>query len=601
MKKSSLFLGILLSFAFVGRAQVVTPGTGHAYTFSELAELYPAAVTADSAGNAHLLQDLTLSAGDTLLIDGSLQRLELHNTLTITVSGAFVCTDRTDTLVVAAHLDNASTEPYELRFEEAPASTLQQIRFENGKDIFLSHSDVAFVRCEFTGFAEAAVRMMNCNPRIVACDFHDNRAAAVNSPANASASPQILDCRFYNNVLSNANTPQINLGTGAADTIVIQGNSIEGVASDMSGGIAISNLMGASDVTCAVVRGNRILHNRYGYTQNGTNIRVLIEENDILDNNLETNPMNGGSGISIYGNDTTCYARIRNNTIAGNLWGVTAIYRYSIDMGTADDWGYNVLYDNGNGGETHAFSMSQYSTLDATAVGNYWGANDSSFAESVILHQADNPSLGRVEFLPIMPLEPAFLGFMDIYDGDTLYLPAADSMPGIYYLYDEEYEPDVWLYFDPWAFDSDVFEHTENCEIIPIVTRGVTYEVVSDGYEWTEPIGYVRTVNFRFSVPHGDTLLIHFRIYVTSCGVEETTPPSLRIYPNPVMGNHFTVDGWSDGAADVTVYDANGRMVCRRGNVLPGSTVAVHSWRPGIYFVQIRQGNAQWTEKVMVR
>lgn len=596
MRKIQFVLGFLLSLALVGRAQVVTPGTGHAYTFAELAELYPAAVTADSMGNVHLLQDLTLSVGDTLLIEAGLQRLELHNTLTITISGAVVCADRTDTLVVAALLDNASTEPYELRFEDAPASTLQQIRFENGKDIFLAHSDVAFVRCEFTGFVEAAVRMMNCNPRIVACDFHDNRAAAVNSPANASASPQILNSRFYNNVLDNANTPQLNLGTGGADTILIQGNTIEGVASDMSGGIAISNLMGASDVTCAVVRGNRILHNRYGYTQNGTNIRVLIEENDILDNNLETNPMNGGSGISIYGNDTTCYARIRNNTIAGNLWGVTAIYRYHIDMGTADDWGRNVLYDNGNGGTTYAFSMSQYSTLDATAVGNYWGANDSSFAESVILHQTDNSSLGRVEFLPIMPLSPSFLGFMDIYEGDTLYLSDADYVPGIYY---EESDPDVRLVFDPWYFEFDVFEYVDNCEIVPIVPRGVTYEVVSDGPGSIGFFLYARTINFRFSVPHGDTLLVPFCLYVEGCGVEEEALPSLRIYPNPVKGNHFTVDGWGDGTAVVTVYDVNGRMVCRHGNVLPGSTVAVGGWRPGIYFVQIRQGNAQWTAKVV--
>ena len=181
MRKIQWVLGVLLCFALVGRAQVVTPGTGHAYTFAELAVLYPAAIIADSAGNAHLLQDLTLSTGDTLLIEARLQRLEIHNTLTVTVSGAVVCADRTDTLVVAAHLDNANTEPYELRFEDAPASTLQQIRFENGKDIFLSHSDLTFVRCEFTGFVEAAVRMMNCNPRIVACYFHDNRSAAVNS------------------------------------------------------------------------------------------------------------------------------------------------------------------------------------------------------------------------------------------------------------------------------------------------------------------------------------------------------------------------------------------------------------------------------------
>ena len=184
---------------------------------------------------------------------------------------------------------------------------------------------------------------------------------------------------------------------------------------------------------------------------------------------------------------------------------------------------------------------------------------------------------------------------MDIYEGDTLYLSDADYVPGIYY---EESDPDVYLYFYPSLFGFYAFEHAENCEIIPIVPRGVAYEVVSDGSEWGES-WYGRTINFRFSVPHGDTLLTSVHLYVQDDGVEEEALPSLRIYPNPVKGNHFTVDGWGDGTAVVTVYDVNGRMVCRRGNVLPGSTVAVGGWRPGIYFVQIRQGNAQWTAKVV--
>ena len=60
--------------------------------------------------------------------------------------------------------------------------------------------------------------------------------------------------------------------------------------------------------------------------------------------------MNGGSGISIYGSSTNNKAILRNNLITGNLWGITAIYYHDIDMGTEDDWGYNEIHDNSNGG-----------------------------------------------------------------------------------------------------------------------------------------------------------------------------------------------------------------------------------------------------------
>ena len=200
--------------------------------------------------------------------------------------------------------------------------------------------------------------------------------------------------------MDNVNQPQINLGPGTnGRDIIIEGNTIEGCSSQ-SGGIAIANLMNVGP-TQAVIRSNIIENNRYGYTQQGSDIFTIIEDNQFINNNLEENPMNGGSGISIYGSDTTCAAKLRRNTISGNLWGITAINKHSIDMGTAEDFGNNYLYDNGNDGQTYALYNNASSSI--SAVGNYWGGNTEAFAESVIFHRPDlGDNYGLVLYVPIL-------------------------------------------------------------------------------------------------------------------------------------------------------------------------------------------------------
>jgi hypothetical protein len=153
-----------------------------------------------------------------------------------------------------------------------------------------------------------------------------------------------------------------------------------------------------------LLKDNVIKNNRYGYTQNGYRISSEVYDNQFIDNNLEVNPNNGGSGISIYGYDTTCAAKLRRNLITGNLWGVTAIYYHHVDMGTTDEPGYNLLYNNGNGGVDYELYNNAFSDMDA--VGNYWGCDNAEAAEAVIYHQADDASLGLVNYLPIYVLEP---------------------------------------------------------------------------------------------------------------------------------------------------------------------------------------------------
>ena len=400
MKKTLLFFVFTCFSACF--AQITTPGTGQSFTFGDFVNDPSGAVAAIEPGRFTLTQNLTISSTDTLWLDAATLSVQVADSVTITISGCVLCEDRNNTLEISGMQANSNTR-FQWRFEEASSSVLKNLKIEAGESITLIQSSVSIQNCEFSQFNSQVIKYINCNPVILHCDFHDNRQAAISSGANVTGSPIICYNRFYHNVTDNGNQPQINLGPGTSgQDIVIEGNTIEG-CSPMSGGIAIANLMNIG-YTTAVIRNNTVENNRYGYTQQGSSMYALIEDNTFRNNNLETNPMNGGSGTSIYGNDTTCAAKLRRNVITGKLWGITAIYYHNIDMGTADDYGHNSLYDNGNDGTTYALYNNAVSSM--TAVGNYWGGNTEEFAESVIFHRPDlGDNYGRVLYSPILTEE----------------------------------------------------------------------------------------------------------------------------------------------------------------------------------------------------
>jgi hypothetical protein len=157
--------------------------------------------------------------------------------------------------------------------------------------------------------------------------------------------------------------------------------------------------MGIGD-TKILLKDNIIRNNRYGYNQQGYHLSSIIIGNEFMDNHHEDNPMNGGSGISIYGMDENNKAVIRNNIITGNLWGITAINAFDIDLGTEDDWGNNEIDDNGNSGSV--YDLYNNSTCDIMAVGNDWDETNENEVEDHIVHQHDNPNLGLVTFIPFI-------------------------------------------------------------------------------------------------------------------------------------------------------------------------------------------------------
>lgn len=401
MKKILLFLIAIFAIVINTHAQWVSPGNGTTYTFPDLVDVTEGVVTIGENGFV-INGDLTISTNDVLKIDDQVARIDAAEVL-VTINGSMVCTNTNRVKFYGLN----EIQHFSMRFEYATGCNIKKMYFSDGAGIKVIESDVIFDDVKFVYFtrdySNAVIDILNCDPTIKDCYFMLNHGSAISSPANGEASPQILNCDFDTNVTDNVNTPQINLGPGGNDTIRIVGNEIYTIMAQWHvGGVSVADLASVGS-TKVLLKDNIIRDNRYGYNQQGYTISSVIVGNQFLDNNHEENPMNGGSGISIYGSSTNNKAVLRNNVITGNLWGITAIFLHDIDLGTVDDWGYNEIHDNGNGGMI--YDLYNNASYDIMAVGNKWGSTDYDEIESHIYHQADDPSLGLVTFYPFVGAE----------------------------------------------------------------------------------------------------------------------------------------------------------------------------------------------------
>lgn len=438
------FLPILLfiiGLATSLNAQWVSPGNGTTYTLPDLVNVTDGVVTNGPDGFL-INADLTISTNDVLLIDDQVSRIDAA-TILITINGSMVCTNSDNNRVKLYGLNE--TNHFSMKFENAIACNIRKMYFSDGAGIKVIESDITFDDVKFvyftTDYCHAAIDIFNCDPVINNCYFMLNEGSAISSPANGQSSPQITGCDLDANV-NGLNVPQINLGPGGDDTIRIVGNNIYGTwATFHTGGISVADLMGIGS-TKVLIKDNIVKDGRYGYNQQGANISSVITGNQFLNNYHEDNPMNGGSGISIYGTTTNNKAILRNNVITGNLWGITAIYLHDIDLGTEDDWGRNEIHNNSNSGVV--YDLYNNSTCDIMAVGNDWGTTSEAVIEDHIVHHVDDPSYGLVTFIPFVGydgMEEITLEETDIdLSKATLYTIAGQRVS-----YNESLKPGVYV------------------------------------------------------------------------------------------------------------------------------------------------------------
>ncbi len=582
MKKLFSFFALMLAFAGMANAQWISPGNGTTYTMDDLVELSDGSVTWDPNSISYYIHnDITISANDKLYLnknDKSFYVLFVGSDVTLTIQGSMEALGIFDW----EHLAIWQLGSYNcrIRFEDASdPSYFNYCIFDELDGIQIINSEVVFEECQFAYFynlyQSAAVDCMNCDPVFTNCEFFGNYGAAISSPANGQSSPQILDCRFSNNVSTNANQPQINLGPGAQDSIRIVGCTIEG-GPDMSGGISIADLMGTGE-TKILLKNNEIRYNRYGYNQQGYNLSSVIIGNWFVDNNLETNPMNGGSGISIYGMNTNNKAKLRNNTISGNLWGITAIYYHDIDMGTEDDWGHNLIYDNGNGGTEYALYDNGYS--DITAIGNYWGG-DEAFAESVIYHRPDlGDTYGLVTYLPVYNPVPYPISLVATQEDNP------------------QFSTDYQGVIDIEGSRIDLFIPEDELSTLYIKLRlEIPYGTTSD-FPFGEVVNLSVPFDFYIISPLGNSQW--WTIYLNSnWNTGENTQNNLHLFYDPnQQAIHFsnpTEEGF------VCISNALGQIV-RTSRLKAGQqSIDTHTLPKGLYVVSLTSGNRCHNQKLII-
>lgn len=394
--KLSFLLAIVLIFTISAHGQYVTPGNNSSLTLTDLVNMSSGVVTG-ADGHFLITNNLTIAPTDTLKIVTD-DTVLVSATMLIEVQGVLICNPPN----LAVFRAQDTTAPFKgFKIVDSHNSFLQNASIEFAGGNKINGSDILINNCRFyknnSGQTSGALDVYQCSPTISNCIFDQNERAGVMTASNGTASPKILNCYFYKNSTKNTNRPQINLGSGSSDTVIIRGNTIIGEYPRV-GGISAATLTGGQ--LKIVVDSNYIVGNRYGINMQGAGLNYVITNNNIIDNNLETNPNLGGSGISF---STGNSGIVSNNLITGNLWGITILNGAQPNIGEVEpsvvNIGKNHIYNNGNNGQT--YNLYNNTSGPIKAQNNYWGTNDVDSVELGIFHYPDDSTLGLVDYLPI--------------------------------------------------------------------------------------------------------------------------------------------------------------------------------------------------------
>lgn len=273
----------------------------------------------------------------------------------------------------------------------------------------LTMSDCTFDKYNTKNASGAALNFCaQCDNNVVEdCVFRASQVSAIANGSNTPVGIVIRNNEFDKNSTQKRNRPQVNMSVGGNHKVIIENNSVIGIGEvTLAGGIAVSNLLGGASNEIVEIRNNHVENNRYGITATG-GMEVLIEDNYLLNNNFESNPMQGGSGINITDANGNAVAMITGNHIEGHFWGVSIIGGKDINLGKIVDAkegesnpGNNVFINNGCNGQLYDLYNNSANTVYAQ--GNTWNVEvqDAEHIEQVVFHHNDDPSLGEVIFIP---------------------------------------------------------------------------------------------------------------------------------------------------------------------------------------------------------
>lgn len=421
MKK--LFTLTLLLAGLLAQAQFSTPGTGVNWNLDSLVNKSGGAVTWND-DHYEITTTLTILPADSItvfedvtLLFHELAGIESEGTLLIDapVQSVFTSIDTTATTNRWRGfklLENHVTHIKNAKFAFGGGLRVQSGTFTiDGstfyKNFYKSGSSAG-------SYTSGAALDISGNAEVTNCNFTLNQRGAISSGSNVPCRAIIRNNYIFGNTTENSNRPQINMGpSGGSDTTYIVGNIIIGDGNTRAGGIAYSSLLGLAGNV--VIDSNIVDLNRYGITLTGSPINSAIRYNTITNNNIENNPAVGGSGLNFTASNESSNQQVMvtGNIISGNLWGITIIGYPQVNMGDSAaatfNPGGNVFSDNGN--EDMLYDLYNNGPVNQTAMYNCWGVEtqDSASIETVVVHIVDDPTLGRVDFMPSCAFQTTFI------------------------------------------------------------------------------------------------------------------------------------------------------------------------------------------------
>ena len=451
MKKFYSF-ALMVAMAAVAMAQgFVSDGAGTVYTFNSLSQIEGTGVTLQDDGSYLVAADFTISEGDVLQLQNN-DVIKMAHNVRININGDADFAPA-DTAVVTRDAEGSDPKGFWMLGDNGNAN-LKNVTFEyvgvtfGGINSSLHADNCTFFQYNGKMNSSGALGFnASCDNNIVEnCYFIECNVNAIGNGATNPVGIIIRNCLFWHNTTSNRNKPQINLTVGGDYDVLIEDNDVIGGQFTMSGGIALSNMMGLAHSGTNIIRNNYIADNRYGITTIGS-VDAYILYNTMIDNHYETNPNNGGSCISIYDSSSSSNVYIEGNWMEGGLWGITVpsgapnINLGKVEDPEAEDYnpGNNTFLNNGFDGTY--WDLYNNGTATIYAQGNTWNVaiQDEESIEQVIYHQVDDPSKGLVIFMPAHQDGPTAIEEISAaQQGDGLYYnlmgqpSETPTAPGIY-------------------------------------------------------------------------------------------------------------------------------------------------------------------------
>lgn len=411
MKKFySLSTAALLACSLSASAAAVyeTPGTGKTYSLQSLIGVAPDSVIQVSGKTFTVAYDITINENDKFVLDDNVTvQFKEKATLTINGHAKLVATERSYIKCV----EGEAGKGIYMHYDGEEAQTVSNLDFDGAQLRNYGKRGFTIENCNFRNAngklnSSGALSVGAANACFVVrnCRFENNTVPAIGGAANFGNGVIMENCYLNNNVTENRNKPQINLTVGGPDSVIIRNCEIIGnPALDKVGGIAVANMLGISGANNTLIEGCTIKENRYGITAMGI-CHIEIRNNILINNNHETNPMNGGSGISLSGGGKNLSAIISGNHIEGHLWGITIIKcAGEVNLGQINNNnspGFNKFLNNGNNGKKYDVYNNQ--PANVYAQNNCWGVEEqtSELIQTVIFDKTDDATLGQVIFEP---------------------------------------------------------------------------------------------------------------------------------------------------------------------------------------------------------